>query len=224
MLKAMKSKMKLGSSLTLACLLIPSVSNAILIGTLEDFTNGGGYFGEVTVEDTMPDTVAITATITVNGPTATGDIIGLWFGLNNYDVANNYSVLPGSDVTNFQEGDPVSNNLGQGNNLNGGSGAASGLFNVAFAIGSNGAGQGDYFETTSFSFSGAGLNELAFLNESIGMRVQSTSSPTFHTTSSKLLGGYTTPPTPVSEPNSLALLGIGLLGFAGFVKRKNRRS
>lgn len=194
---------------------------ALITAYLTDFTNGGGFFAEVTLEDNGPDSIAVSVDIAdpINVGLSQGDILGLWLDVNDE------TILPGLDsafsvISNvFQNVDPTGivngavasannvNSLGPNANLNGGGGAGDD-FDIGIVLGANGNAQG-FVETISFDFVFTGLSTDLFLNERVGVRVQSITSPTFSGGSSKLLGSSTT--TSVPSPLPVALLAIGLL-------------
>ena len=81
---------------------------ALLTANLEDFTNGGGFFGTVTLQDTAANTVSVKLDIAppINVGLTQGDILGVWF-----DVTNE-AVLPGlqtafTNGTLFQNQNPA---------------------------------------------------------------------------------------------------------------------
>ena len=67
-----------------ALLAITGVAQAVVIN-LEDATNGGGFFGTVTITNDGTDTVQVVADIRdpINPGLTQGDILGLWFDLAN---------------------------------------------------------------------------------------------------------------------------------------------
>jgi len=209
-----------------ALMLCMGSANAILISSLEDATNGGGFFAEVSIQDTTGG-VSIVGTvdddfIAQNTTLNQADILGLWFNVSDDSVlgalsaANIQNATPA--VTGFNASAGAVGSLGGNNNLNG----TGQLFDIGIALGMNGASNGA-FQTVSFDFIGAGISEAIFANENVGMRVQSINSTAFVGGSSKLTGGNTTtPPNPVPTPGSLALLGIGALSLAGFGRRRRK--
>lgn len=223
----------LGFKVTLAAMAMSFAGLAqadLITANLSDFTNpaAGSFFAQVEIEDTAPNTVSISVDISdpINVGLSQGDVLGLWFDVNDA------SILPGLSAAFsaagfggvFQNGNPMGiitaaeaseNNVGSlgGNvNLNGGAGA--GLnFDIGIGLGANG-GPAGFNQTISFDLVFAGIDTSVFLNERVGLRVQSINSPTFASGSSKLLGSTTpSPPVAVPAPAPLALIGIGLLGL-----------
>jgi hypothetical protein len=205
---------------------ITSVAHGAAITTqLEDFTNGGGFFGEVTFEDDGPNTVTISANIAdpVNAGLTQGDILSLWFDFANFSALGSTATLGNESLSGLISGhsfgeNSVLSNYGTGNtNLNGGS---PGQTNWDFAVltGANGNSQG-FIQTLSFNLTITGLDQSQFLNQRVGMRVQSIVGGDFSEDSSKLIGTGTSVTVP--EPGTIALLGLGLLGL-GAKRRKHQ--
>ncbi|MFK7915223.1 MAG: PEP-CTERM sorting domain-containing protein [Pseudomonadales bacterium] len=201
-----------------AMLVTAGFANAALITTnLEDATNGGGFFGVVTVEDTGVDTITITADIAdpINSGLTKGDILALWFDLS--DTSGIGAIFPSGD---FFDGAFITdgvNSLGGGNNLNG-SGESD--FDLGVVTGQNG-GAGGFNQFVTLDLTATGLNATLFEGQRVGMRVQSIEGGAFSNIgSSKLIGvGDVPPPVDVPEPGMLALLGFGLMGL-GLARRR----
>ena len=212
-------------SLGISAMAVGAAAQATLMTTLEDFSNGGGFFGEVILEDEGVDSVRVTANIQdpINVDLTKGDILGLWFNVNDFSLLGPLSTSQGNPmgiVNNLVVDEDNVTDLGGNVNLNGGGPNNPYPFDIGVVLGANGGAQG-FVQTLSFLFTGSGLSEASFANQSVGMRVQSIEGGAFDSIgSSKLVGSSTPPPpTPVPAPGSLALLGIGLVGF-GFVRRR----
>jgi len=204
---------------------ITSVAHGAAITTqLEDFTNGGDFFGEVTFEDNGTDTVTISANIAapVNAGLTQGDVLSLWFDFANFGALGPTATFGNQSPSAIINGhsldeDSVLSNYGTGNtNLNGGSPAQTN-WDFAVLTGANGNAQG-FIQTLSFDLTIAGLDQTQFLNQRVGMRVQSIVGGDFSAGSSKLVGTGTSVTVP--EPGTVALLGLGLLGL-GVKRRKH---
>jgi hypothetical protein len=194
----------------LAVFAITSLAHGALITTnLEDATNGGGFFGVLTFEDTAANTVTITADISdpINVGLTQGDILALWFDFDDFSAL--------SGTPSFTNEDPsgtvgpalsigensVGNSLGGFLNINGSGSAA---WDMALQVGTNGA-TGGFNQTVSFDLTWLGLNALQFDSQRVGMRVQSIEGGSFEGGSSKL--------RKVPEPSILLLFSLGLLGL-----------
>ncbi|MFK7967153.1 MAG: PEP-CTERM sorting domain-containing protein [Burkholderiaceae bacterium] len=216
-----------------AVLSVTSLAHADLItADLTDFTNGGGFFAQVELEDTAPNTVAIRIDIAdpINAGLTQGDVLGLWLDVNDASflpILNGLFSSPNFGNV-FQNENPAGivtaalavensvNAVGSSNNSLSGGGGAGLDFDIGIALGAQGS-QAGFNQTISFDLVFDGIDTSVFFNERVGMRVQSITSPTFTVGSSRLLGGFP-PPTSVSAPASLALLGVGLLAL-GLRKR-----
>jgi len=188
-----------------------SMAQGTLITQLEDATNGGGFFAAVSFQSNGANTVTVTADIAdpINAGLSQGDILGIWFDLDNFSSLSGQPTFGGSTTVldyNFSE-NAVSNSLGGNVNLNG-SGAAD--WDLAVEVGQNGS-AGGFIQTLSFDIIIAGLNETHFMGQRLGMRVQSIAGASnFDAGSSKLLGVNT---VTVPEPGALLLFGLGLVGL-----------
>lgn len=210
---------------------IAGIAQADLItADLTDFTNGGGFFAQVQLEDTAPNTISISVNIAdpINAGLTQGDVLGVWFDVNDasflpvlnglFASANFGGVFqnqaPSGIVTGAIADENNVNSVGSmNNNLGGGGNPAPGLnFDIGIALGTQG-GPAGFNQTISFDLVFDGIDTSVFLNERVGLRVQSINSPTFASGSSKLLGSTTPPPVSVPAPAPLALIGIGLLGL-----------
>ena len=191
-----------------------SMAQGTVITNLEDATNGGGFFGAVTFENNGLNTVTVTANVAapINAGLTNADILGLWFDFNDFSSLSG-PITFSSTVLDFEFGEnSVGSSLGGNVNLNG-SGATN--WDLAVEVGENGS-DGGFIQSLSFDITIAGLDETAFLDQRVGMRVQSIEGlQSFNGGSSKLLD------VTVPEPGSLALLALGLVGLG--VTRKMRR-
>jgi hypothetical protein len=203
-----------------------SAASAVVI-SLEDVTNGGGFFGQLTIVDNGSDTVKITADIAdpINSGLTQGDILGLWF-----DFAD-FSALTGLPSANPMAIDSAfgQNSVGtqpfSDNNVNiNGSGETD--WDFAIQVGNNGGSDG-FQQTVMFDLIITGLDESQFVGQRAGMRVQSIE-PAFSCNepdpcdSSKLIGSGPAPGPGVPAPDTLALLGVGAL--AGAFRWRRRRN
>lgn len=203
-----------------------SFANSAVITTLQDATNGGGFFGEVTFSDKELNTVTVAATVddSVNAGLTEGDILALWFdfadfsalsgtaSVSNKDPASMPAVIEFSEDSVGTSPDSFPNNL----NIN--------ESNWDFAIQTGVGGEsGGVIQSLSFDLTIVGLNANQFLNQRVGMRVQSIEGDNsfgFGEDSSKLIGSGGSVPVP--EPGTIALLALGLLGL-GISRCKSHR-
>ncbi|MFQ3207289.1 MAG: hypothetical protein ACI9IT_001444 [Glaciecola sp.] len=205
-------------TLGLVFIAFTGMANSTVITSLEDATNGGGFFGEVTFTNSGTDKVTITADISssLNTGITQGDILGLWFDFSDFSSLSGLPMFGGTTpvlVSVFGEnsvGSSISGNL----NING---AGATNWDLAVKVGENGP-NGGFVQTLSFQVTLAGLDETQFIGQRVGMRVQSIAGVGGFGGSSKLLGTNT---TEVPGPGALALLGLGLVGL-GFVRRKTK--
>ncbi len=227
--------------LLLSCTLVlfSLSTQATVISILEDATNGGNFFAQVTVQDVATNTVNISADISdpINLGLTNGDILSLWFNLSdlsglgntpslsnivvNGNYINNNEFFSGASLLLGQESAATSKRNRSNSNMNG---AGTNDWDLLVETGQNGS-KYDFIQSLSFDFSLEGLNEGYFSNQQIAMRVQSIeNSDLFLGGSSKLLGvGYEDPLIPVDttnvpipEPTTLGLFGLALfvLGLA----------
>ncbi|MFP4122823.1 MAG: PEP-CTERM sorting domain-containing protein [Coleofasciculus sp.] len=140
-----------------------------------------------------------------------GDLRGIWF-----DVAND-SLLPltitGSDITQTQQDANNVNNLGGGNNLNGGGTLAP--FDVGLEIGTPGMGS-DFITSTMFTVSDVTLDQ--FLGQEFGVRLTSLGDNRQGSTKLAAVAPTEAVPEPLTILGSATALGIG-----GLLKREQSK-
>ena len=175
-------------ALVIALFTFASVANSTIITSIEDATNGGGFFAEVTFANNGADTVRVTADISdpINLGISKGDILGLWFDLGAFNSLSGAPTFGGStEVLEFEYAeDSVGSSLGKNININGSSAKD---WDLAVNVGKNGAKDG-FNQTLSFDITIAGLDESLFFGSRVGMRVQSIKGSSFRSDSSKLVG------------------------------------
>ncbi|GAB3103065.1 hypothetical protein G8770_09775 [Aestuariicella hydrocarbonica] len=185
---------------------------AMIVANLEDVTNGGGFYAQVTVSDIVGG-VKVTADIAspINPGLTQGDILGLGFQIADESllpltIANNGNEDPSGIITGECQ-------IANGCDLfHGGVGSLGTGFDITIALGLSGSPAG-LVQTLMFEMFGAGLTASEFATQAIGMRVQSLEGVlrTYTAASSKLIGDG--PPGRVPVPGTLALFGAALLAF-----------
>lgn len=213
------------SSLMLFCM----NAQATIISTLEDATEGGGFFALVTVENAATDTVTITADIAdpINSGLTQGDILSLWFNLSDFsglgttaslsNISVNGSLIGGNEFFSgssllFGEDAFNTKSIVSNSNLNG---TGTSDWDLVVETGQNGS-EGTFIQNLSFDLTIAGLDESLFVGQLFGMRVQSVEGIESSIESSKLLGTS----TPIPEPAPLSLFALSLFGM-GLLRRKH---
>jgi hypothetical protein len=211
--------------LAVSTLAITPFANSALITTqLEHMTDGGGFFGELTFEDTALDTVKISADIAapINADLTKGDILGLWFDFADFGALSGSPTISGEDpsgiVTDVFFGEnSIGSQLAGYSNVNL-QGTDETNWDLAVVTGSNGG--PDFYQSFSFNLTIAGLTANQFLEQRVGMRVQSIEGGSFQGGSAKLIGEGT-PTVTVPEPGTLALMGLGILGLT--IRRRSKQ-
>lgn len=204
------------SLLTAIALLSAGAANAAVVSAnLEDVTNGGGFFAQVTFED-IGTYVKVTADIAdpINVGLTQGDILALGMQIADESLLGSLSF-----GTNIQAPTGIVTGSCQTANscdlFTGGSGSPGTGFDITVDLGTAGSEAG-FIETLMFDIGGISAGQ--FVDQLVGMRVQSIEGVGGYTAgSSKLIGPG--PGTPLPEPGTLSLLGIGLLGVWRFRRR-----
>jgi hypothetical protein len=182
----------------------PALS-ATITTVLEPFA---GDDSEVTLTlDDSGEGVSITVEVTEG----VADIRGVFFDLNLDEAyLDDLQIsVDGDDVTDYLVGSII--NTGGGNNLNGGGSPCP--CDVGVEIGTPGMGKDDIQSTTFVvTHDSLDLTLAMFFEQDIGVRLTSVGDDLHGSRNgSSKLGGT----VPVPEPNTVALLGLGLLYFAG---------
>ena len=178
-------------------LIFAGSANAIVIN-LEDVTNGGGFYGTLTIVDKSTNTVTITADIAdpINVGLTQGDILGIGF-----DISND-SLLSGMLISEINPAGTTINGCYIANGCNvftGGSGSLGQGLDIGISIGVQGSAEG-FLQTISFDLASIGLDASVFGELGV-MRVQSIEGSSFGSGSSKLAGdGVTVPEWSFSPP------------------------
>lgn len=191
----MKSNLRL--ALVLAGLTIPAFTQQVLADTLTinptSQTDSVAPPVTITLDDTSnPGKITVKVDVPpLSAKTLTGDINGVYFNLPS-------GINPGGLAIKGVAGGPVgtidqdgsANNLGDGVNMNGGSGTSN--FSVGVRIGnSGGIDGGDDYQSTTFTISGSNLTLSSFTSQSFGVRLKSVGVPPNRNGSSKT--GATSP-------------------------------
>lgn len=162
----------------------------------------------------------ITFTLKVLEPQE-ADLRGVYFNITEGTLSN-FNIV-GEHITTFATGTEIVTAGQPSSSIN--PVAPDGSFDVGVEIGSQGIGSDDIFET-SFILK----NDFALtLGDVFGVRLMSVTIDDPEDPrggSSKLIGYYDPseePPAPVPEPGSALLLGLGIIGLLGFIKKQKQK-
>jgi len=148
-----------------------------------------------------------TVSVDVSAGPIVGDITGVFFDLEAPFVDIKQITVPGYDFTQ-DEGNvdkaPNNSNIGSGGFPK---------FDVGVSIGT--LGLTDDIQSIAFNVLGDGLDEFDFTR--LGVRLQSVGSGSSREGSAKYVG------SPVPEPTTMLLFGAGLVGLAGFGRKKFKK-
>jgi hypothetical protein len=198
------------------CLIPVENGRAAIQTTLNEFT---GSPAEVIVwADNVPGGVAFSVSL-VSPQFA--DIRGVWLNIADDSLLLGLSVLSSTGVSSAVFGPASSvNNLGQGNNLNGGGSPAP--FDIGLSFGTPGIGKDD-FQSVSFTLahSGGGLDVAEFVSQNVGVRLTSVGpSAGSRDGSSKLGGSLIANPEPGAFGIWLLLAAVGFVAARGPMVRR----
>ena len=174
---------------------------------LYDFT---GADAEVKIDISGTPT-SMVFDVTVIKP-AVADLRGVWFNFDPFpDLSSANISISGANVTGFEIIKDGVVNFGGGATIN-----PEGPFDAGVEIGLSGVGGGDYFHSTTFSITSS---SPLFLGDSFGARLMSIPGDPG---SSTLVGNYDPTPVPESPAAATLVLGMGLIGLAGFYGNRTR--
>ena len=220
-----KSSIGVGLAIAASTVFMVGAANANpIVAKLEDQTNGGGFFAEVTLANAGTNTVKVTADISppINVGLTEGDILGLWLDIADANFLT--GLMFGNEMpTNIISASIVDeNNVNAVGTSNNDIGPAGTNYDIGLAFSAQGCGDG-CFQTIMFDMTSTGLTSAAFAEQRVGMRVQSIDGEdpfTYMAGSAKLTGlgdGGGGGQQQVPEPGTLLLFALGLvgLGFRG---------
>ncbi len=202
---------------TSGAIIVPSLFNPVNAASLSFNINqftGDNAEVKITLDD-MINPGSVKFTVEVIDPIA--DLRGVWLDISDDALLSGLSIL-GADITQTVIDANNVNNLGGGNNLNGGGTLAP--FDIGLEIGAPGIGMGDDFLMTMFTVSHdtETLTLDNFGNLDLGVRLTSVGEN--REGSSKLAGVIPTNPNPNPNPQSVPEPGtwLSLTLFGGVLK------
>lgn len=212
-------------------------SKASVIWDLSAFTGSAIGVNVVVEDDSNPNTLRITATVTPDGENTVGDLRGIFFTVNGgssginanmfsgvgFTLNTSSQVCIGTEITGCGGGDNALNGGGPSNPIPAGS------FHVGIEIGTSGIGGGDDFPSAVILFNYGALGLSAEDLGPFGARVTSVGTSASRSGSSKLYGGipqFSEDETEVPEPSTWLTLsaGLGLLALARIRRSMARRN
>lgn len=174
----------------------------------------------VTINDDTRDQITFTLAVNEHLP-FTGDIRGLFFNIASFPAGLAATDFSGPDITAVSIADNAVTSTSQGNSL-----SPYGPFDVGVEFGTPGLGHDD-IQNTIFQIiysGGLGLDAFTFAGQEIGLRLTSVGDPDGEREASSklflLAAGGDTPMNAVPAPSSFLLIGGGLLGLLGGIRRK----